>query len=28
MLRKGVGANVEITDHEPGLALTQGEMLE
>ena len=28
MLRKGVGANVEITGHEPGLALTQGEMLE
>src|SRR2546421_9124699 len=28
MLRKGVGANVEITDHEPGLALTQGEMQE
>jgi S-adenosylmethionine synthetase len=28
MLRKGIGANVEITGHEPGLALTQGEMLE
>ena len=28
MLRKGVGANIEIADHEPGLALTQGEMLE
>jgi len=28
MLRKGVGANVESTGHEPGLALTQGEMLE
>ncbi len=28
MLRKGVGANVESTGHEPGLALTQGEMLD
>ena len=28
MLRKGAGANVERTGHEPGLALTQGEMLE
>jgi S-adenosylmethionine synthetase len=28
MLRKGVGANLEMTGHEPGLALTQGEMLE
>src|SRR5690349_22675133 len=28
MLRKGVGANVEITGHKSGLALTQGEMVE
>ncbi len=28
MLRKGVGAHSEVTGHEPGLALTQGEMLD
>ena len=28
MLRKGSGANVESSEHAPGLALTQGEMLE